>query len=298
MLVVVPFWILMLKSSSAALLLIPAGLVVRGVRTGQVRQSLLLAMLGMLFVLPWLLGNWLLTGYLVFPVQATAFLHPEWQIPTASIEAKFYLEQFGMFAPPKKYTFQWLITWFSAHNKDTRVLLILSGAGLLSFVFWIRKRKDGMKNGVLLFGTVAACLLVWLLTITEPRYGFGALVFSALFPLGWLAMHLQSRISWTHLLIWMVVMAQVFNLYKTTREADWKWIGWWHPAPRPLVSFRALQCLNFKGITPIQYRTPVPAGKPPFCWDCPFPCIPKEGAIDSLHIVSKTILGHKAFVYK
>lgn len=298
-LVLIPLWIVMLKSSSAALLLIPFGLVLLCFQEHKWRNAGILTAIGFSLFLPWILQNWLLTGYAVFPVQSTALGSPDWQVPIQSIEKKFYLEQFGAFAPPKAYSLAWLKSWFSAHNPDTKIILILMLISVVAvFIHLVMERKKHNWTHRYFYATVLGCLLVWLLTITEPRYGFGALVFSALFPIAFVAKMLQAKVRSIHYGIGLVIVFQGFNLYKTWGEFRPDKTGIWQPAYRPKVAYRSLQCANFEAATPLYYLTEVPKGKPPFCWDCPFPCVPKEGKMDSLHLYQTERLWKKAFVFR
>ena len=297
-LVFIPVWIVMLKSSSAALLLIPFGMLLLSVREKPINRFWIISVAGFALLFPWILENWLLTGYGVFPIRFTALGDPDWQVPISSIDKKFYLEQFGAFAPPKSYSFSWLKFWFSAHNMDTRVLLLLALTGFVSVSIGLFRRPGNLdKMRLSLFITVLICLLVWMGTITEPRYGFGALVFAALFPIAFVARVFQAKFKFIHLAVWFLIFFQGFNLFKTWKEFNWGVTGIWQPAPRPSVAFRMLQCANFQGSTPLHYTTEVPVGKPPFCWDCPFPCIPKEGKMDSLHLHQSERFGRKMFVF-
>jgi hypothetical protein len=69
------------------------------------------------------------------------------------------------------------------------------------------------------------------------------------------------------------------------------------PAPAPSVSYRNIHCGNFEASSPVAYETEVPAGKPVFCWDCPFPCVPLEGISDSSHVFVSSVGLYPSFEY-
>lgn len=297
-LVILPFWTVLLKASSAPLLLIPTGLIFLCWKQNLTKNYLVFIGIGFALILPWVLQNWFLTGYAVFPVRATALGHPEWQVPLNSIDHKFYLEQFGAFAPPKHYTFEWLKTWFKAHNRDTQIILILSFASILVvLVALFRKETERVWAKVYLYVTVLACLITWLLTITEPRYGFGALVFSALFPIAFLLQKFSRKILIVKYVALLVVLGVGFNTFKTIREFQFDSKSVLFPAERPKVAYRNLRCGNFEAITPTSYLSQVPVHKPVFCWDCPFPCVPKEGISDSNQVFKIEVGLYSGFKY-
>lgn len=283
-LLILPIWTILLKASSAPLFLIPAGMIVLGLKQNSFKQVAIAVGIGFLMLFPWLVQNWFLTGYAIFPVRMTAMGQPEWQVPVSSIDKKFYLEQFGAFAPPDRYDWMWFTAWFRAHNSDTRLILILSVSAMVSvLVALFRQSSQRVWAKVYLYVTVLACLLTWFLTITEPRYGFGALVFSALFPLAFFFKKLvdfKPFFKLQYLAMGSALLIGV-NCWKTVSEWSGKWETFLIPADRPKVAFRRLTCGNFDASTPIHYLSKVPEGKPIFCWDCPFPCVPKEGIGDS-----------------
>jgi hypothetical protein len=277
--------------------LIPIGMILLCWKQKNYRNLIGILGIGFLMLFPWMLQNWFLSGYAIFPVRLTAIGNPKWQVPISSIDKKFYLEQFGAFAPPDHYNWDWFSTWFQAHNGDTKVILILSFSAMVSvLVALFRQSAQRVWTKVYLYATVLACLVTWLLTITEPRYGFGALVFSALFPL---AVVLRKIGHYRPLKLQFIAIAAPtligLNCLKTIKEFNGTWTTFFIPSERPKVAFRNLSCANFEASTPVSYISTVPENKPVFCWDCPFPCVPKEGIGDSTQIEMIGFGPYKAF---
>jgi hypothetical protein len=67
------------------------------------------------------------------------------------------------------------------------------------------------------------------------------------------------------------------------------------PAEIPVVACRQIQLRNFKASIPVAYLSEVPAIKPVFCWDCPFPCFPKESINDSSYIEKGSFAGKEMY---
>jgi len=283
--VVLPIWIVILKTSSAALLFIPAGALYLAVQEESWVRIRWMILIGGLLLCPWILQNWLISGYGVFPIRITAIGHPVWQVPLESIDKKFYLSQFGDFAPPSSFSWNWFLHWIRDQNTDTRLIILLSFATLISGIalFTFHRQQRNIIT-IFLYLSVLALVLSWFLTITEPRYGFGALVFSALFPVGYFLSQLSVRWQWVKYAAFSVLFLQAFNLMKTIRELPSESIGVVFPSPVPSVSYQNHRCGNFEAVVPVAYLSEVPAGKPVFCWDCPFPCVPLEGIEDARHI--------------
>jgi len=81
-----------------------------------------------------------------------------------------------------------------------------------------------------------------------------------------------------------ILFLQAFNLMKTIRELSSESIGILFPFPVPSVKYQFYKCGNFNAVVPLAYMSEVPANKPVFCWDCPFPCVPLEGIEHAGHI--------------
>lgn len=298
-LIILPIWTVMLKASSAPLLLVPLGLTILCLQQNHQKPAFGFLCICLLLLLPWIFQNWLLTGYTIFPVKATAIGHPLWQVPLESIDKKFYLEQFGSFAPPKSYTLSWFQSWLKAHNRDTRIILAFTLASLVGgMVYFFRQPGGRTWMSVYLYVVLIACLLTWFFTITEPRYGFGALVFSALFPVAFFLRKVSDGKTPLKHISLLALAGLGLNSIKTIKENEGGMHHLIFPAGRPPVSWRQLACGNFKANTPAFYKGVVPPGKPVFCWDCPFPCIPKEGIGDSLQIHSAKIGPYSGFIFK
>jgi hypothetical protein len=283
--VLLPIWIVILKTSSAALLFIPAGAMYLAVQEESWVRIRWMVLIGGLLLCPWILQNWLISGYAVFPIRITAIGHPVWQVPLEAIDKKFYLAQFGDFAPPSSFSWNWFLHWIRAQNADSRLIILLSFTTIISgiAVFSFQRQQRNIIT-MFLYLSVLALVLSWFLTITEPRYGFGALVFSALFPVGYFLTIVAARWQWMKYAAISVLFLQTFNLIKTVREFPPETAGFVFPLPVPSVQYQKYACGNFEAVVPVAYLSDVPAGKPVFCWDCPFPCVPLEGVAEAGHI--------------
>ena len=283
--VLLPIWIVILKTSSAALLFIPAGAMYLAVQEESWVRIRWMVLIGGLLLCPWILQNWLISGYAVFPIRITAIGHPVWQVPLEAIDKKFYLAQFGDFAPPSSFSWNWFLHWIRAQNADSRLIILLSFTTIISgiAVFSFQRQQRNIIT-MFLYLSVLALVLSWFLTITEPRYGFGALVFSALFPVGYFLTIVAARWQWMKYAAISVLFLQTFNLIKTVREFPPETAGFVFPLPAPSVQYQKYACGNFEAVVPVAYLSEVPSGKPVFCWDCPFPCVPLEGVAEAGHI--------------
>ena len=285
---ILPVFLVILKASSAGMLFAPAAFfILHWMKSGSRRKIFsALAAIGLPAGI-WILQNWLLSGYLFYPLEFTALGNPDWQVPPENMQKKFYPEQFGAFAPPAAYNLQWLRSWFWAHNLDSRVIILLAGISFIAFPFVINgvKKTAAFRRDMIVFYLLLLLpAVIWFLSVTEPRYGFGTLVIAALFVPGFFMVEIQHKLPavWSFSLLIIPMMA--LNCRKSLSEFEGQGSPFLIPAAVPQVSYRLLQCGNFSANCPQEYQSPVPPGKPVFCWDCPFPCFPLEGIADSAFV--------------
>jgi hypothetical protein len=295
--VFLPVFLLTVKASSGGILLVPFVFFLIAFQRMGFRQSLLPAFGLLLAIGIWFSQNFLISGYAVFPLPSTALGHPEWQVPLLSIQQKFYHEQFGAFAPPESYNLFWLKGWFAAHNPDSKVIILL--AALFFCLAPYLAKKNILKrleiSGYFLLLLVLA--LVWFFTITEPRYGFGPLVISALMlPAVLLRAFIRKWQAFRYSLL-VILLLMTSNVVKTMQEIHFSSFSLIKTEQAPAVLFRQVHCGNFLASCPEKYISRVPAGKPPFCWDCPFPCIPLEGIQDSSFVFQQKFAWFTTFVH-
>jgi hypothetical protein len=279
-----PLWMVSVKSSTAGILAVPAFFILQQVLKANRKSFLFSASAALIMLGIWVLQNWLLSGYAVFPLPFTALGNPEWQVPAECIQKKFYLEQFGDFAPPDFYSMSWLKKWFLAHNADSRLIILLAAFFFFLAPFSILRRKEIFSASAGFFLLLLLMAGIWFFTITEPRYGFGALVIAALLLPAFLFQKLAGFREIFRYSLLLILPLMAFSAFKTYREFSSQNASFLVPATVPKVEFRKLACGNFEASSPVSYISPVPEEKPVFCWDCPFPCIPLEGIADSSHV--------------
>jgi hypothetical protein len=299
---ILPVFLVILKASSAGLLFAPAAFfILRWINNE--RKGLIFSIL-VAIGLPlgiWILQNWLLSGYLIYPLEFTALGSPDWQVPPENMQKKFYSEQFGAFAPPAVYNLQWLRSWFSAHNTDSRLIILLASMFFIAFPFVLQrvKKTAAFRRDMIVFYLLLLLpAVIWLFSVTEPRYGFGTLVIAALFVPGFLIVGIQRKLP----VVWpfpvLIIPLMALNCRKSLAEFEGQGRPFLIPEAVPQVTYRSLQCGNFTANCPQQYKTPVPSGKPVFCWDCPFPCFPLEGITDSAFVFEDKMAWFTTFYFQ
>lgn len=145
-----------------------------------------------LIIVPWIVRNLILSGYLIFPFPAVDLFSFEWKVPLdVAWREQIHISQGAKMAGEdwlavsKMPITQWFPKWLPNVWNDNHFNFLLVVAGLLSplmlaVVFFFRKN---MQPGVL-FSIFMACSGVWFWVLTSPdiRFGYHYLVPCIVFP--------------------------------------------------------------------------------------------------------------------
>lgn len=205
LLALVLVWAVSVKLSTAVLLLLvlyPAVLLLRQKRWKEIGLYL---GLGVLIVLPWLIRNVLISGWLLYPFTLFDVFEVDWKIPKGYADYdRFEIQVYGkeIFDVNRKDMpfWQWFPNWFAAQAGMDKLLVLagwicvpLGGAMIfltLMFKLW---RKEGalvnplgiaLEPFLLLEVTALAGFLAWQFGAPLVRYGCFFVLFLPLVMLG------------------------------------------------------------------------------------------------------------------
>lgn len=217
MLCVLGVFLLTVKLSAALIILLvikPAVILLREKRWKEIALYLLL---GILTVLPFLIRNVLLSGWLVYPFTGIDLFRVDWKIPqgVADYDAR-EIQVWGRgYHDVTKYDLpvhEWLPDWFRGIGGMDKIFVL--AALLTVFVFVIRllvvlwknwryKEKESAWDKLLLEGVVSVCFLFWLFSSPLIRYGC-------------VYVYLTSAI------IWGDIATELFHICRVKHERDQK----------------------------------------------------------------------------
>jgi hypothetical protein len=294
-----PFWLVSIKLTAAALMVLPIYFILIHEDAFSKFRKMIWLFAGLVVISPWLIQNYIISGYLLFPLKFTGFIPAQWQVPQVAIDEKMYSAQFGIYALPQNPSFQWFFQWWQAHPVVIKILLILAFyITIIRMVFFMPKsRKYYLQPGFAAIITAVLGWGIWFFTISEPRYGFGFFPFLAALALAGVFRAVSQFIG-LYVITLCFVTIQVVNLSKSLDEA-----GGWDKTllakqrSVPSLITRSIQCGNFTAVTPVSY-TNNEIDKPPFCWDCALPCLPKEEIGDSAWVFQFEMAGKPGFYSK
>lgn len=265
------------KVSAVTVLLLPAWLWIRAIRSGAGREAILLTLLPVLILLPWLARNLILSGYLVYPFEKIDLFSFDWKCPPPGVTkvrelikiwAYYLVRDPAVFDAPN---FQERVRIWFLHNLRLYDQCMLLAMILLPFALWWRRRvlPRGLVYWVLF---LYAGLGFWFLQAPDPRFAYGFLV-PACILLGYLLlMNVRSLrcLQLTIVMALLVMQAATLFLY---RHLHRQFIqqgaiervtanGWLMPQPY-------FEKTVVRHTAPFIYYTPLNSDR---CWDAPLPC--------------------------
>lgn len=182
MLCVLGVFLLTIKLSAALIILLvikPAAALIRKKRW---KEIVLYLFLGILTVLPFLIRNVILSGWLVYPFTGIDLFSPDWKIPggIADYDAR-EIQVWGRgYHDVTKYDmpiWKWLPEWFRGISGMDKILVLAAILSVFVFVLrllvvlWKGWRQKAEKDRLLLEGVVSVCFLFWLFSSPLIRYG-------------------------------------------------------------------------------------------------------------------------------
>lgn len=261
----------------------------------------LLALSG-LFIVPWLVRNIILSGYLVYPFPALDLFAVDWKIPLAAVHyeedyitfwARFHRsEPYLDFAMLKWPFSQWFPFWWHSQGQPETIgyyglnrLLFVAAAlsPLVMLAMWLWRRAYTSQVGVAYLVALAGGVF-WFVKAPEFRFGYAYLWLMVLLP--WLPLfaHLQNLLAARWLQIGLASLLFWFGaklIYQESRAGA-------EPANRLMA--RTLLIPNWygyrnqlaEGFPHKAFRTrsgllvlvPTPIAAEQRCYDQRFPCSP------------------------
>jgi hypothetical protein len=175
------------KLSTIPLFLLSALVIAQLILKKQWRWIVYLSGIGVIVILPWVLRNIILSGYILFPVSQIDLFSFDWKNPLEAVDAtRTGILWFARF-PNKNWEdyvrlapTQWIPLWFESLSFNQK---LLTGLAFLSPLFFfiqtlkgpIRKFTAGYS---IAFLTGYSGLLFWFLSAPDVRFGYGFLLLS------------------------------------------------------------------------------------------------------------------------
>lgn len=193
--VLLAVWMFTIKISVVPVLLIPLYLCIRSFKS-QYTVVIKAALIGIVLLLPWIVRNVILSGYLVYPVPFLAIPGLDWKVPVsvAQNEQEWILSWARVAKEPKAIVLAmpfetWAAKWIENQEQFNLVMLLSAVLGSffrLSFhVFRLLQNKLTSYQHAF-YGAVYVVLLIavsyWFFLAPDFRFGLGFIVMGFAIP--------------------------------------------------------------------------------------------------------------------
>ena len=147
----------------------------------RIRELLILLLIGCFILLPFLIRNYYLSGYLLFPFPAIDLFNVDWKIAKEDVIAiKQETENFAKISTlpspevVKMKIFEWIIPWFKSLNFNFKAIVVIDILSIFSFFIIVLKKEFTLSKILLI---VYLNILFWFLMAPDPRFAYGFLFF-------------------------------------------------------------------------------------------------------------------------
>src|SRR5690349_12525811 len=176
------------KISGIAILLFALWISVDVLRRGEYRLLWLCTGMAVAILIPWLIRNFILTGYWIYPEPRMASFSPDvdWKVPVARVLSFKRGIQAWAFSPGSRWGhiadlsfIQRLNYWFTnltLNQKGLVILALISPILFATFLFTSRQPKKRETSYLSLILLIYLNLMFWLFTAPNLRFGYGFLV--------------------------------------------------------------------------------------------------------------------------
>jgi hypothetical protein len=295
---------LTIKLSVAPVVLIV--LLILGIEAMQKRLRNFYLMSGLLFLLlvPWLIRNVILSGYLVFPLYQIDLFSFDWEMPAELVKySATHVRDYAVGSdtnPGSGGFLQWVPFWYAACSKHSKIFtwaLLISNGLYLSFLLIraVRGRDIEYNTFPFLFLYLLLLLgcLVWFLAIPDFRFGFGFTVISCLFPVCVCFKEILGRFRWQLGMALAVYLVSTSNfgagyMKVLTDQSS----VFYHPPDQTHMDGIPVRPIPVRGGTlylPAEWDQ---------CWSSPLPCAPSQFNIENHVLIFRGKSIQQGFAYK
>lgn len=236
-----------------------------------------LVLLGLAAFLPYVVRNFVLSGYLVYPLAAIDLFSPDWKIPAGLVRTEQQVVKAWAIMPTVPHlevlsmsVGEWLPEWWGRKNIVYKLLLVSNVISAVVGPILLLLKKEFRALGLIHLVVIINCVF-WFITAPDIRFAYGFLIMNAAILFFYIfSIRIFDRIP--RLIIQPVLL--LFPLFL-----------WIHPSAEPL---REAMRETPRWITPSAYddkvglelhESPFPYYKPEKgdqCFDAPLPCTPYE----------------------
>ncbi len=251
--------------------------IARFLRSFSVKKLLLIFFLEGFIIVPFLIRNIILSGYLFFPVYQLDLFSFDWKADKMKlIEISNYIKYFNRVNPmyqsmtiTEKMNFPyWIPGWYNYLFRFDKLIITFSFFGYIFLLFSVKKIKDHLFHIFLI--TMIAQLISWFFIGPDPRFAYGPLLFGIFAAISCLP---DMNVSWSGIMKYAVLvtsfLALTYGVTKVVRYDEYRNYLTTRRLPVPVV--RTIMVGNIKMNIPERVLN----NWNPRCYDIELPCLYK-----------------------
>ncbi|EJO69190.1 putative membrane protein [Leptospira kirschneri serovar Grippotyphosa str. RM52] len=240
-----------------------------------------------LILLPWLIRNVILSGYLIYPFPAIDIFNFDWKVPlNAVVSEKLSITGWAR-NPGEGYKeaaqmkfWEWFPIWWSSISKLNRLFIVISFVSpIFIFIYSLFKKvKIDFQTFAILFTSWMGAIF-WILLAPDIRFGKAFLGISAISPLFYFNFRIDffpikiSKTSKQVILVFIFIVISVFLINRRTYNRFKSFIRENSALFVRPKKIEIPQNLEFKKIQMNHLEVFIPA-EGDRCYDYKIPCMP------------------------
>jgi hypothetical protein len=232
----------------------------------------LTAFVGILILSSFLIRNYYLSGYLIYPFPSVDIFNVDWKIPFGNaLSEKFEIESWAKIpaVPPSEVIHmkisEWFLPWMRSMNFLKKLLIAGNLLSIFSIVFMVL-RKDYFFLKIQLI--VLLNLAFWFLSAPDPRFSMGSLFIGFSLNVAYITSLFETESSYRIVRIFLAG----FLIMIFCRRITFPLNTLSHPA-RWVIPPAMETTLTNEYFTGFHYRVPVEGDQ---CFNVEIPCVPYE----------------------
>ncbi|HXB29165.1 MAG TPA: hypothetical protein VNW49_05065 [Puia sp.] len=243
-----------------------------------IKRLLLILFFGGFIIVPFLIRNIILSGYLFFPVYQLDFFSFDWKADKMKlIEISNYIKYFNRVNPmyqsmtitERMYFPNWISGWYNYLFRPDKFILTLSFFGYLFLLFSMKYMKDRFFR-IFLF-TMICQLISWFFIGPDPRFVYGPLLFGIFAGINCLP---AMKRPWKGITKYSVLLTSslvlIYGISKIIRNDEYR--NFLTPRRLPVPAVRVIT------VGHVQMHIPekILNNWNPRCYDIELPCLYKQ----------------------
>jgi hypothetical protein len=224
-------------------------------------------------MIPWLIRNVIMSGYLVYPLPSVNIFDVFWKVPIEyAIREKEWVHVFARIGSydldryAQLTSFEWFTLWFFKRTIVEKVIFIC--LCLSPFIFLIKLIRDKFRLNVMMRTYLASFpgVVFWFVMAPYFRFGHGFIIVAFLISIVLLLEKFSKILSYVAVIICFTFI--IYSVPKEMGELKGKWktvIVYPQPYPKDNDTFTIIFKSQKFYVTEDQS----------LCWDCPLPCTPE-----------------------